>query len=102
LPAPAQEGEIMTQPPSDATQTPQTDPYIALRMRFAENRNNFSGEELDKYGGMLVAWWPDGSRIFDADTEGDGRAFFQRLCDAGYDLSFFVFEVLPVPGESFV
>lgn len=81
---------------------PEVAPYTALRMRFTENRNNFPAEELAKYGGQLVAWWPDGSRIVDADTVGDGRAFFQRLDDAGNDPSFLVYEVLPFPGESFV
>jgi hypothetical protein len=78
------------------------DPYIALRMQFAENRNNFPAEELAKYGGKLVAWWPDGSRIVDVDTEGDGRAFFQRLDESGHDRSFFAYEVLPIPGETYV
>jgi hypothetical protein len=78
------------------------DPYVALCMRFSENRNNFPAAELAKYGGKLVAWWPDGSRIVDADTVGDGHAFFQRLRDTGHDLSFFVLEHLPFPDESFV
>jgi hypothetical protein len=78
------------------------DPFVALHMHFSENRNNFRGEELKKYGGMLVAWWPDGTRIVDVDTEGDGHALFQRLRDSGYDPSFFQFECLWVFGETYV
>jgi hypothetical protein len=78
------------------------DPYVALHMQFAENRDKCPAEELEKYGGKLVAWWPDGSRIFDVDTEGNGHAFFQRLDESGHDRSFFVYEVLPLFGESFV
>jgi hypothetical protein len=81
---------------------PGMDPYILLAMQFSENRNDASAEELTKYGGMLVAWWPDGTRIFDADMEGDGHAFTERLRNSGHDLSWFVFERLPFPGEMFV
>ncbi len=81
---------------------PKMDPYTLLRMQFAENRNDAPVEELAKYGGKLVAWWPDATRIVDADHEGDGHAFFERLDATGYERSWFVYENLPFPGESFV
>ncbi len=77
-------------------------PEILLRMQFAENRNDAPAELLEKYAGMLVAWWPDGTRIVDADYDGDGKAFFQRLNATGYDSSWFVIERIPFPGEMFV
>jgi hypothetical protein len=81
---------------------PRMDPYVLLRMQFAENLNDAPAEMLARYGGKLVAWWPDGTRIVDADAEGDGHAFFQRLDESGHDLSWFVFESLPFPDEMFV
>jgi hypothetical protein len=87
-------------PAPSATETPEIDPYIALRMRWADNRNNFPLEELARYGGKEVAWWPDGTRIVDADE--DGNELTRRLLAAGYDLSFFVFERIDSPDESFV
>jgi hypothetical protein len=80
---------------------PEIHPFTAMRMRFAENRDNFPADELAKYAGKLVAWWPDGSRIVDVDTVGDGHAFFKRLDDTGYEPWFFVYETIPIPGESF-
>ena len=52
-------------------------------MQFAENRNNYPAEELEKYGGKLVAWWPDGSRIVDADTEGVAGIRARLACSVG-------------------
>jgi hypothetical protein len=76
------------------------DPYTALCMRFAENRNNFPGEQLEPYGGKWVAWWPDGSRIVDADDDFD--ALWSRLRNGGYNVYQLKLEHLPFPGESFV
>ena len=81
---------------------PGMDPYILLAMQFAENRNDAPPELLEKYAGMLVAWWPDGTRIVDADYDGDGKAFFQRLDAMGYPSLWFMYERLDFPGESFV
>ncbi len=89
----------MSVPTSDATQTTEIDPYTALRMRFAENRNNFPPGQLLVYGGKVVAWWPDGTRIVDADD--DAWALWCRLRDSGHEPSEFVYERLPVPNESF-
>jgi hypothetical protein len=75
------------------------DPFVALHMHFAENRNNFPLEELAKYAGKCVAWWPDGTRIIDADS--DGQALIQRLRDNGHDLSFLVLERIPFLGETY-
>jgi hypothetical protein len=79
---------------------PAIDPYVALAMRWSENRNNFPAEELWKYSGKVVAWWLDGSRIVDSDTDGD--ALLQRLRQTGHDLSYIRFEPIPYPDESFV
>ena len=46
-----------------------------------ENRDKFPRERLAAYAGQLVAWWPDGSHIFDADLS--HRDPYQRLKDAG-------------------
>jgi hypothetical protein len=97
LPAPAEEREIMTTPPSGLTQTLPVDP-VELNRRFHENRNNFPAERLAAYAGQMVAWWPDGSRIFDADA--NYQALFRRLVDAGYLVSFFMLEPIPLPGQT--
>jgi hypothetical protein len=81
---------------------PGMDPYLFHHMQFAWNREDAPAEMLEKYAGKLVAWWPDGTYIFDVDLEGDCRAFFQRLDASGYDRSWFVCETLPIPGESYV
>jgi hypothetical protein len=99
LAAPAEEFEIMP-PPSDVPQTTPIDPHTALRMRFAENRNRFPAEQLRAYGGKVVAWWPDGSRIVDADN--DAWILWCRLRDIGQDPADFVYERLPFPDESYV
>jgi hypothetical protein len=88
---------MMPVPPSDTTQTPEIDPH-ALSVRFYENRGKFPAEELAPYAGQMVAWWPDGSRIFDADA--NYQALFRRVRDAGYADSFFVFEPIPLPGQT--
>ncbi len=89
----------MATPPSDLTQTPQIDPYTALRMRFAENRNHVPAQQLAAYAGKVVAWWPDGSRIVAADD--DAWALWCRLRDSGHEPSDFVYERLPFPDENF-
>jgi hypothetical protein len=76
------------------------DPYVALAMRFRENRNNFPAEELAKYAGKRVAWWLDGSRIVDADD--DGEALVERLRANGYDMSYICLETIRFPDETFV
>jgi hypothetical protein len=98
-PGPGKEFEIMASP-SDPSQTPGIDPYTALRMRFAENRNNFPAGQLAAYGGKVVAWWPDGSRIVDADD--DAWALWCRLRASGHEPAELVYERLPLADESFV
>ncbi len=51
----------------------------ALNKRYHENRARFPAEQLAAYAGQMVAWWPDGSRIFDADA--NYQALFRRLRD---------------------
>ncbi len=87
----------MATPPSGLTQSLPADP-VELNRRFHENRKNFPAERLAAYAGQLVAWWPDGSRIFDADA--NYQALFRRLDDAGYPPSFFMFEPIPLPGQT--
>jgi hypothetical protein len=56
---------------------------------FAENRNkNF--RLLEPYNHMVVAWYPDGSGIFGADT--DGVALWERIKASGDDPRWYVFE----------
>jgi hypothetical protein len=76
------------------------DPYIALAMRFNENRDSFPAEELAKYAGKTVAWWLDGSKIVDADI--DSEALVHRLRQNGYDPSYIRMEYIRLPDESFV
>jgi hypothetical protein len=44
---------------------------------FAENRGKFPPEELTKYLGKYVAWYPDGSAILDSDADHD--ALWKRV-----------------------
>ena len=76
------------------------DPYIALAMRFRENRDNFPEEELAKYAGKTVAWWLDGSRIVDFDD--DSSALIERLRANGYKLSYIHLETIQYPYVSIV
>ena len=76
------------------------DPYNALCMAFAENRDKFPAEELMRYGGKVVAWWVDGSRIVDSDV--DGVALVDRLRANGFDMTYVKLENIPFPGETFV
>src|SRR4051794_16074532 len=86
-----------TPPPHNASVPVDPDDRIALKSRFRQNRDNFPAEQLAAYAGQMVAWWPDGSRIFDADVS--HKALYQRLRDAGYALSFFMLELIPLPGQ---
>ena len=69
--------------------------YAALRARFHENRDKFTREQLAAYADQWVAWWPDGSRIYDADAS--LTALEQRLHTAGYRTAFFMLELMPKP-----
>jgi hypothetical protein len=88
----------MAQQPSDHP-APLIDPEIALRMHFRENRDKFPADQLSAYAGKVVAWWPDGTRIVDADV--DSWILWCRLRDSGQNPSFFLYEDIPLPDESF-
>jgi hypothetical protein len=87
----------MPVPSLDAAQILKMDP-IALNKLYHENRARFSDEELAAYAGQMIAWWPDGSRIFDADA--DYQALFKRVDAAGYPSGFFSFEPRPRAGQT--
>jgi hypothetical protein len=88
----------MSPPSSDETPAPEYDSHDALQKRFAENRKDFPAEQLAAYAGKWVAWWPDGSRVFDADVE--PHALFQRLRHSGHPESFFMIDLIPLPGHT--
>ena len=46
------------------------DPWNGRHL-FWENRGKFPAEELRKYNGRHVAWFPDGSGIHDSDPDPD-------------------------------
>jgi hypothetical protein len=48
---------------------------------FAANRENFPHEEIMEYLGKWVAWYPDGSGIFDSDP--DPIALHERIVATG-------------------
>jgi hypothetical protein len=56
---------------------------------WAENRNKNS-HLLLQHDGKIVAWFPDGSGIRDADA--DILALRQRISDAGEDPSWYCYE----------
>jgi hypothetical protein len=60
---------------------------------YAENRNKFPLDQLDKYAGMYVAWSPDGTRIITCGK--DRVALWKALEDADIDFSQVVGEFIP-------
>jgi hypothetical protein len=60
--------------------------------RFAENRNKFPPEELVKYLGQYVAWFPDGSGILDSDT--DSLVLWERIKASGDDPAWYFIEYI--------
>lgn len=65
------------------------DPWLGAHL-FAENRNKFPAEQLEKYNQKHVAWFPDGSGIRDADA--GMYALWKRLEAAGDDPSWYCYE----------
>jgi hypothetical protein len=61
--------------------------------KYAENRNKFPLDELDKYAGKYVAWSPDGTRIVACGD--DREALWKELEAAGIDISQVVGEFIP-------
>jgi hypothetical protein len=62
------------------------------RHLFAENRRKFPGEELLKYNRQYVAWYPDGSGIFDSDADPD--LLWKRLEASGDDPATYCIEYI--------
>jgi hypothetical protein len=62
---------------------------------FLENRAR-NCHLLQQYDNMVVAWFPDGSGIRDADA--DGIAMRKRIEDAGENPSWYVYEYVELPG----
>jgi hypothetical protein len=56
----------MSEQPKDGVPWWRNDPWYGGH-KFYENRYRFPVEELMKYNGRYVAWFPDGSGIFDSD-----------------------------------
>ena len=67
------------------------DPWNGRQM-FHENRNKFPGEELLKYNGQYVAWFPDGSGIYDSDP--DPTALRERIKAAGDEVAMYCIEYI--------
>lgn len=73
------------------------DPWNGRQM-FRENRNKFPVEELLKYNRQYVAWFPDGSGIYDSDT--DPTALRDRILAAGDEVAMYCIEY--ITDEAFV
>jgi hypothetical protein len=61
--------------------------------KYAENRQKFPLEELDKYAGMYVAWSSDGTRIIASGK--DRESLWEALEHAGIDFNQVVGEFIP-------
>jgi hypothetical protein len=68
-----------------------TDPWNGRHMYY-ENRCKFPVEELLKYNGHYVAWFPDGSGIFDSDL--DPMALRERIKAAGDEVAMYLIEYI--------
>jgi hypothetical protein len=67
------------------------DPWMGGHL-FAENRRKFPPEELRKYNGQFVAWFPDGSGIRDADP--DQFVLQDRIKASGEELYWYSIEYI--------
>jgi hypothetical protein len=67
------------------------DPWMGRHLA-AENRNKFPLEELARYHNQVVAWFPDGSGIRDADEDAD--ALWERIKASGDDPSWYTYEFI--------
>jgi hypothetical protein len=68
------------------------------RHLFAENRGKFPAEELLKYNRTFVAWYPDGSGIFDSDA--DHNALWERVKAAEDEPALYLIEY--ITDEAFI
>jgi hypothetical protein len=67
------------------------DPWNGRQM-FHENRGKFPVEELLKYNNKYVAWFPDGSGIYDSDPDPD--ALRERIRAAGDEVALYCIEYI--------
>jgi hypothetical protein len=72
------------------------DPWYGGHM-FYENRCKFPSEELLKYLGKYVAWFPDGSGIFDSDI--DPIALHERIKATGDEPAMYSVEYITDEAE---
>jgi hypothetical protein len=87
----------MNEQSKDGVQWWRTDPWYGAHL-FSENRARFPEEELEKYLGKYVAWFPDGSGIIDSDP--DPGALRARVEAAGYDP--LMYRIEDMTGESYI
>ena len=73
------------------------DPWNGRHL-FYENRSKFPAEELMKYNRQYVAWFPDGSGIFDHDP--DPIALQERIRGTGDDVALYLIEY--ITDEAFI
>jgi hypothetical protein len=67
------------------------DPWNGRHL-FWENRGKFPAEELRKYNGLHVAWFPDGSGIYDSDP--DPNALVDRIKASGDEVAMYLLEYI--------
>ena len=67
------------------------DPWCGAQ-HFTKNRGKFPAEELVKYLGKYVAWYPDGSDIFDSDCDQD--ALWERVKTSADDPGLYCIEYI--------
>src|SRR5947208_76751 len=77
----------MSQQSQDGVPWWRTDPWNGRQM-FWENRGKFPHEELMKYNRKYVAWFPDGSGIYDSDV--DPNALRERILAAGDEVAMYL------------
>jgi hypothetical protein len=68
-----------------------SDPWYGAQM-FQKNRSNFPAEELLKYNRQYVAWFPDGSGIYDSDP--DPAALQDRIKAVGDEAAMYCIEYI--------
>jgi hypothetical protein len=68
------------------------DPWNGRHL-FHENRDKFPADELlQKYNRQYIAWFPDGSGIFDADP--DPMALRERIKASGDEVAMYCIEYI--------
>jgi hypothetical protein len=70
------------------------DPWLGRHL-WRERRLRFPLDELAKYSGLTVAWYPDGSGIRDAAE--DRAVLWERFKALGEDPSWYMYEFIDPP-----